>query len=352
MSRWSSIALGVKNGAPVPHPLDGKGNPAYRARKGTLGTYQLASTYSRSGETRPSEELFDSRNVWRKDGVSSRLFPTWSSRALYEECGAGLYKALLRQYHLNRQLGHRDASEGPEDHWTDVQLYFIERTGREQMDYEALTGAFGSYSHYPMDPGYRDGDEVLLGILSLYHARIRECFKKKADPSPLSLDALEAEQGTPLVSAKDSGDFSHLAASLSSAIAQLKGMSEDGRKTLLELLTLDGTWPSRMKRLGNPEKKFQGLLRRWALLLETRILSDLLPRGGIGRSISGPASEKKQRRLILRRLAELILGNQEDSPSTKMEDPSPATKSGKMAEPAKRPVRSRTLRTIQKGDAP
>jgi hypothetical protein len=246
MSHWPSVALGASTAPADAHPLDGQGNPAYRRHAPIPGVYRLEAAYRASDdqESKSTIDLFDARTPWLKAGLGSRLFPIWSARAFYEACGPSLYRSLLRQWYLHKARFPHARREGAEDLWTDVQLYFLERTEHEQRDYHALVDQWGSFAHYPLTDSYENGDQIFLGILSLYHERIRELFKSIRPDDALSLDALEEVHGGLAGADNESLALIDLAEGMERGLRDVRGMDEHALRDFFVYLAREGTLPA------------------------------------------------------------------------------------------------------------
>ncbi|MBN8216668.1 MAG: hypothetical protein J0L75_08490 [Spirochaetes bacterium] len=305
MSHWPSVAIGAPSTSADAHPLDGQGNPAYRRHAPIPGVYRLDAAYR--GETdsvsHSSLELFDARTPWLKAGLGSRLFPVWSARAFYEACGPSLYRSLLRQWYTHKARFPRARREGAEDLWTDVQLYFLERTEREQRDYHPMVDQWGSFCHYPLTDSYEDGDQIFLGILSLYHERIRELFKTMRPDDSLSLDALEEVHGGLAGADNEALGLIDLAEGLERGLREVRGMDESALRDFFLYLAREGTLASRLKTLGKGTRLTVALIRKAEHHLATRILPALLAGTSWAGMEEGLGDAKRRRNELLRRIA-------------------------------------------------
>ncbi len=300
MSQWESLSLsssGTASGTPA-HPLHGAGRPAYQKAARISGVYTYPEFYQDGGSKVPSLSLFDNRNSWIKEGLSGRLFPVWSSEKFYLAFKDSLYRTLHRYFRANRDGNPLSRREHPEDYWIDVQLYFLEKTEKEQLGYNDLVGQVGSFCHYPLASTYKNGDEILLGILSVYHDKIRDIFRKGNTDETYSLDELaESTEDTP--GGENEGlHLVELAEGLSSALADLKELSD--KKNLagfFHYLSLDGTFEKKVSLMKDYPDLHAGVLRKLEHLLFSRILPPLLGNSDL-------TLDKKERLRLLRRVAE------------------------------------------------
>ncbi|MBL8992670.1 MAG: hypothetical protein JNM63_04970 [Spirochaetia bacterium] len=302
MSQWDSLILSspASSKASV-HPLHGSGLPAYQKSANLPGVYTYPEFFENGGKKVPSLSLFDNRNSWIRDGLSSRLFPVWSSEKFYHAFKESLYRTLHRFFRANRDGNPMSRREHPEDYWTDVQLYFLEKTEKEQLGYAELVGRFGSFCHYPLGDSYQNGAEILLGILSVYHDKIRDIFRQGKTEESLSLDQISESPDEMPGGVNEDLHLVELAEGLSSELSTLKELKNPSDlEGFFHYLSLDGTFEKKCQSMKAWPELSPGVLRKIEHLLNARILPPLLGSDDL-------AANKKDRARLLRRVAQTWL---------------------------------------------
>ena len=184
---WENIGLSKSTNK---YPLHLQGLPFYKKNANIPSTYTLSEEFQGKEGKEKSLSLFDGRNKWLKQGLKSKIFPVWSVEKFYHFFGNSLYNVLLKYYHLKKSTQKTIKLASPEDYWIDVQIYFLQKTEREQIKYAELVKAFGSFCHYPIEKTYKTGGEILKGILWLYNEKIKDIFKNETTFEDLPLEDL------------------------------------------------------------------------------------------------------------------------------------------------------------------
>lgn len=302
MSQWDSLSLSSPASSKTSaHPLHGNGLPPYQKTASLPGVYTYPEFFENGGKKVPSLSLFDNRNSWIREGVGSRLFPVWSSEKFYHAFKESLYRTLHRFFRASRDGNPMSRREHPEDYWTDVQLYFLEKTEKEQLGYAELVGRFGSFCHYPLADSYQNGAEILLGILSVYHDKIRDIFRQGKREDSLSLEQISESPDEVPGGVNENLHLVELAEGLSSALSDLKELENPSNlEGFFHYLSLDGTFDKKTDAMKEWPELTSGVLRKLEHLLVSRILPPLLGPGDLG-------VNKKDRARLLRRVAQTWL---------------------------------------------
>ncbi|HMA99863.1 MAG TPA: hypothetical protein VKS21_02645 [Spirochaetota bacterium] len=187
---WQDVSR-IKHSQGSSHPLEGKGRAAYLKYQQFYNTYTYASRYKDKNKKIPALSLFDNRNSWIKQGLDSRIFPVWSVSGFLKHFKTSLFRILVKHYWDQAAAGMLSSIYSADDYWMDVLLYFIDKTRREQLDYDQLVREHEPYCHYPLQHTYKTESELLNGILKLYNEKIRDIFRSVKIKKHSSLSEIE-----------------------------------------------------------------------------------------------------------------------------------------------------------------